>query len=123
MAANLFGALASCAEYAIDIIREKSIIKAASVVMAMHVDDVGCALNITSLFYSVVYHGFLDDVKNTRGVVQGILKALEKHADVPPFVERATAVLYECGIDSKDALLEKALIQSPKSPILLKYKK
>lgn len=120
--ASVFSALASCAEYVTDIIKEKRVIQAASAILTLHLEDEACVVNVVSLLYMCCVNGLVEDVKAVRSAVPTVVSTLKDHADNYPLVERAVAIAVECDHPSKKDLFNAAIQQQPASPILLKYK-
>jgi tetratricopeptide (TPR) repeat protein len=121
MESNIFAALASCLEYAVDFARENRIIQAASIILTMNISDEGCALNIISLFYACTLYGMTEDLKNTKSAIPALLNALKEHPENTLLVERAVAVACEVDSPKKKELYAAAIKQQPNSPILKKY--
>lgn len=118
---NIFAALASCLEYAVDFARENKLIQAASVILSMNLSDEGCAQNIVSLFYACTLCGMTEDLKSTRSAIPALLNALKEHSENTLLVERAVAVACEVDSPKKKELYAAAIKQQPNSPILKKY--
>ncbi|EAY16264.1 hypothetical protein TVAG_423170 [Trichomonas vaginalis G3] len=118
----IFSALAACAEFNIEFIKEKRVIQAASAILTMHLDDEPCVVNIVSLLYMCCVNGLLEEIKTVRSAVPTVVSTLKDHADNLQLVERAVAIIVECDHPSKKKLFEAAIKQQPESPILAKYK-
>ena len=115
---NAFAALAICAEFAPEKIRQVRALRLASLAIAMHASVKNAVQNIISFVYGCSMYDLLDDIKETGTLVPSVLAIIREFPTEEAICERAIALAVKTDHPAKKELLIAGLKQFPDSKIL-----
>jgi tetratricopeptide (TPR) repeat protein len=118
IASNSFAALALCAEFAPEKIRQVRALQLASLGIVIHAKVENAVQNIISFVYGCSMYNLLNDIKETGTLVSSALAVIREFPTKEPICERAIALAVKTDHPAKKDLLIAGLKQFPDSKIL-----